>query len=305
MSYHDVDALVDAHLAPLRVRNRQNHCATIKRWREWLAQQTGSPDLLDATGAHVQTWVSQMLDAGVLSVPTVRQRVSHLRAVYGDLLRDTVIESDPCRWVTAPPAPRRSHRVWLGRDDLIALLAASREAPAPVTAAVHLWALAGLRPAEPCAADATDLSHHGDLLVLTLADRKGGDSDRVSIPRPAAEAVEAARDGRSRGPLLLHPRLPRRLDLPTARSELRKVARAAGVDAAVTPYGLRHSFITLALEAGVPERDVAASAGHSTTSQIPGYDRLRANISIDRHAGHRLTGWLGLDSVDATSTSDE
>ena len=48
----------------------------------------------------------------------------------------------------------------------------------------------------------------------------------------------------------------RRLDRHGAGRIVRKAARRAGIGKAVTPHALRHAFITAALDAGVPLRDV-------------------------------------------------
>jgi site-specific recombinase XerD len=48
----------------------------------------------------------------------------------------------------------------------------------------------------------------------------------------------------------------RRLDRHAAGRIVRKTARRAGITKAVTPHTLRHAFITAALDAGVPLREV-------------------------------------------------
>jgi integrase/recombinase XerD len=55
----------------------------------------------------------------------------------------------------------------------------------------------------------------------------------------------------------------RRLDRHGAGRIVRKVARRAGIAKAVTPRTLRHAFITAALDAGVPQRDVQEAASHA------------------------------------------
>ncbi len=56
---------------------------------------------------------------------------------------------------------------------------------------------------------------------------------------------------------------------------VRTVARRAGITEPVGPHTLRHAFITAALDAGVPLRDVQAAASHADP---------RARGSLDRHA---------------------
>jgi integrase/recombinase XerD len=50
----------------------------------------------------------------------------------------------------------------------------------------------------------------------------------------------------------------------------------------IGPHTLRHAFITAALDAGVPLRDVQEAASHADPRTTMRYDRARA--SLDRHA---------------------
>jgi integrase len=77
----------------------------------------------------------------------------------------------------------------------------------------------------------------------------------------------------------------RRLDRHGAGRIVRKTARHAGIGKAVTPHTLRHAFITAALDAGVPLRDVQEAASHADPRTTIRYDRARG--SLDRHATYR------------------
>ena len=55
----------------------------------------------------------------------------------------------------------------------------------------------------------------------------------------------------------------RRLDRHGAGRIVRRTARRAGITKNVTPHTLRHAFITAALDAGEPLRDVQAVASHA------------------------------------------
>ena len=74
----------------------------------------------------------------------------------------------------------------------------------------------------------------------------------------------------------------RRLDRHGAGRIVRKTARRAGIGKTVTPHTLRHAFITAALDAGVPLRDVHEAASHADPRATIRYDRARG--SLDRHA---------------------
>ena len=63
---------------------------------------------------------------------------------------------------------------------------------------------------------------------------------------------------------------------------VRRLAKAAGIDKRISPHSLRHSFITAALDAGVPLRDVQEAASHADPRTTMRYDRGRG--SLDRHA---------------------
>ena len=63
---------------------------------------------------------------------------------------------------------------------------------------------------------------------------------------------------------------------------VRKTTRRAGIGKTVTPHTLRHAFITAALDAGVPLRDVQEAASHADPRITIRYDRARG--SLDRHA---------------------
>jgi site-specific recombinase XerD len=53
---------------------------------------------------------------------------------------------------------------------------------------------------------------------------------------------------------------------------------------------LRHAFITAALDAGVPLRDVQEAASHADPTTTMRYDRARG--SLDRHATYIVATYL-------------
>ncbi len=71
---------------------------------------------------------------------------------------------------------------------------------------------------------------------------------------------------------------------------MRRLARKAGINKPVGPYTLRHAFITAALDAGVPRRDVQQAASHADPRTTMRYDRTR--VSLDRHATYIVAALL-------------
>ena len=58
------------------------------------------------------------------------------------------------------------------------------------------------------------------------------------------------------------------------------------------PHTLRHAFITAALDAGVPLRDVQEAASHADPKTTMRYDRAR--VSLDLHATNIVAAFLAL-----------
>lgn len=71
---------------------------------------------------------------------------------------------------------------------------------------------------------------------------------------------------------------------------MHRIARVAGIEKRITPHSLRHTFTTLALNAGVPARDVANSRGDSDLRQVSYYDRDKDSLS--RNATHMVAAFV-------------
>ena len=82
-------------------------------------------------------------------------------------------------------------------------------------------------------------------------------SSRSRLPR----AIDLAIGERTSGPLF-RAADGKRLDRHGAARIVCRVTRRAGISKQVSPHTLRHAFITAALDAGVPLRDVQEAASH-------------------------------------------
>jgi integrase len=123
-------------------------------------------------------------------------------------------------------------------------------------------------------------------LVIT---RKGGKVVTIPLAPRTARAIDLAIGERSDGPLFLVPD-GRRLDRHGAARIVRRVAGRAGISKPVGPHTLRHAFITAALDAGVPLRDVQEAASHADPRTTIRYDRARG--SLDRHATYIVAAYV-------------
>lgn len=292
--------LAAAWLATYRsARTRRAYAGDLAAWLDWLREV--GVDVLDARRVHVDLWVRQLLDAGAAASSTSR-RLSALSSWYRHLVEHDLLAANPAAAVRRPAVdPDHTATVGLDRDQARAFLAAADADRGPArlrtAATARLLLHIGLRVDELAAADVADLGHDRGHRVLTVT-RKGGRRATVVLPPATAAAVDvylAARAGEAgepaRGPLLTTAG-GGRLDQAALWKLVRRLARAAGIPswARLSPHSLRHTAITLALDAGAHLRDVQDFAGHRDPRTTRRYDRARD--TLDRNAAYALTAYL-------------
>jgi integrase/recombinase XerD len=151
-----------------------------------------------------------------------------------------------------------------------------------------LLGLLGLRISEALHIDIEHLgTKRGHRTVTVLG--KGSKLALIPLPPGVARAVDLAAADRTIGPLLLG-RNGDRLNRQAATRIVVRLAKQAGVSKHISPHSLRHSFITAALDAGVPLRDVQIAARHADPRTTTRYDRARNNL--DRHASYIVTAFV-------------
>jgi site-specific recombinase XerD len=112
--------------------------------------------------------------------------------------------------------------------------------------------------------DITDLGVDRGHRTLRIV-RKGGKRVTIPLAPRTARAVDLYVGERAGGPILIGA-TGDRLSRHAADRTVKRLARRAGVIKRISPHSLRHLFITAALDAGVPLRDV----------QRPPHTRTRA-----------------------------
>lgn len=157
----------------------------------------------------------------------------------------------------------------------------------------------GLRISEALGADVTDLGSSRGHRTLTVLG-KGGGRAVVALAPVTVAALETYLDGRIDGPLFVTS-TGRRLDRATAFRMVRRLAAAAGLDKAQTLglHSLRHTFVTAALDAGVPLHIVQDAARHADPRTTRRYDRARHNL--DNHATYAVAAYMSRGADAPTS----
>lgn len=275
------DDLAAAFLVGYGEATREAYGRDLRTWGAWLRRQGLAP--LDAHRAHVELFARGM-EAEGLSPATVARRLSALAGFYEYAVDEDLIARSPVARVRRPRVSDESPRLGLDKEEIVAFLAAAEASNPRDYALACLLAFNGLRVSETLALDVEDLGTERGHRTAQLR-RKGGKRQAAPLAPRTAEAIDALLMGRRTGPLF-ETRTGRRMDRHAAKKIVRRLARAAGIEKAVSPHSLRHSFVTAALDAGVPLRDVQDAAGHADPRTTRRYDRAR--YSLDRHATYAV-----------------
>ncbi|SHJ95178.1 Site-specific recombinase XerD [Pseudonocardia thermophila] len=286
-------------------------------WFRWCAARALDPRT--ATTAHVTAWLHE-LEAHGAARRTRQRMLSTLSALYGHLALTGVVAANPAalhrgRLGLTGGARDASPTVRLTAEQLAALLRAAptlhyARDPAldallarRATAVVALLTL-GLRISELTGLDRSDRYRTGGEDVLRVVG-KGGRHREVYLTDLAREALEdylAERDRftgsavpavRGRTGAADEPLIATRTGNRCSRTDLyrllRRIAAAAGpeldgVADRVHPHALRHAYVTIALENGIPIQHVRADVGHASIATTEHYDRglrTRATTGAD------------------------
>jgi integrase/recombinase XerD len=219
---------------------------------------------------------------------TITRRLCTVAGFYRYAVEEDLLDHSPAAHVRRPRLDYESHATGLDRNELGALLVAAGLGTAGEHALISLLALNGLRVSEATGADIEALGVERGHRTLVVT-RKGGKVVTVPLAPRTARAIDLAVGERSEGPVFLSAD-GRRLDRHGAGRIIRRVARRAGITKPVGPHTLRHAFITAALDAGVPLRDVQEAASHADPRTTMRYDRARG--TLDRHATYIVAAYV-------------
>jgi integrase/recombinase XerD len=219
---------------------------------------------------------------------TITRRLCTIAGFYKYAVEEELLEHSPAAHVRRPRLDYESHATGLDRNELGALLVAAGLGHPAEHALISPLALNGLRVSEATGAniEALGVERGHRTLVIT---RKGGKVVTIPLAPRTARAIDLAVGERSDGPVFLAAD-GRRLDRHGAARIVRRAAPGAGITKPVGPHTLRHAFITAALDAGVPLRDVQEAASHADPRTTMRYDRARG--SLDRHATYIVAAYL-------------
>lgn len=301
------DPLVDAFLeylgtergaSPYTLRNYAQALQEFIAWHE--STQGRLPDW-PALARDTFRFHLRHLGRQSLSPSAIRLRFSALRTFYRFLQRRGLVDQLPIKDLALPRLPRRLVR-FLSVEQMVALLEAPRRVaeteaaaapasdgtpsaashpgrrpdptvPARDTAVLETIYSCGLRISELCGLRVADLDRPQALARIR---GKGRKERVVPVGSHALRAIEAYWTELPRPPAADEPVFWRGRDearpVParTLQDRLKRYLLAAGLDPALTPHKLRHSFATHLLDAGADLRSVQELLGHAqlATTQV-------------------------------------
>jgi site-specific recombinase XerD len=277
---------VAGFLARYREPTRRSYTLDLRAFLGWCV--SNDRDMLHVTRAELELYLRHLEGRGYATA-TIARRLGTVATFYRYAVIDGLIASNPADAVTRPRVCwEGQHRTVLHPLEFAAILTAARDAGPVEHALVALLGMLGLRVSEACNADVTDLRYDSGYELLHIVG-KGAKPADVPLPIPVLRAVRQAAGDRTSGPLL-RTRTGRRLDRPAAARMVARLAHRAGITHPISPHGLRRTFCTSGLIAGVPIRDMQHAMRHSDPRTTLRYDMAKTNL--DRHAAHAVAAYL-------------
>ena len=294
-----LDDAVDDYLDHLKVErglalNTITAYASDLRRFVTFAEEAGVATAQDVDTPLLLGYVGTLVDVGLSSRSQARVLVAS-RGLFKYLRRENRIPVDPTRGVTLPKFATRLPQL-LSRAEIEGLLAAPGvDTPLGLrdTALLEFMYATGCRISE--ALDLRCDQLHLDQGVARVIG-KGSKQRVVPVGDMALWAMAAWIDrgrpsfcgGKSPQslPWVFLSTRGQRLRRQSAWVRLRKHALTAGIDRAISPHKLRHSFATHLLEGGADLRSVQALLGHADISTTQVYTHVsdsHVRAAYDRH----------------------
>ena len=271
----------------------------------WSAQSSGAATALET---ETETKLEQRLlgiDANMVrrymaqlnqrqySKSTIARKLATLRSFYKFLVKRSRLASNP---VTAVKTPKQEKKLpkFLEYEDIQRLLnspPANTWLGARDRAIMEVLYSTGMRVSELVALNMDDVDFLGEVIHV----RGKGKKERISpIGSTALQAIQHSIEFRNRRMendsdfdprVLFANKHGQRLSTRSVRRKMDKYLKMAGLDPAISPHTLRHSFATHMLNNGADLRSVQELLGHQSLSTTQVYTHLTTSKIKDVYDG--------------------
>ncbi|RPA20013.1 site-specific tyrosine recombinase XerD [Gordonia sp. OPL2] len=267
----------------------------LERYRLYLTSR-GIDRLSEVTENDVREFLVDLRrgdpDSGTtpLADSSIARTLVAVRGFHKFASAEGVVDVDVAHAVR-PPRPARRLPKSLPVDEVLAILDSAGAADHPRAlrdrALLELLYSCGARISEAIALDIDDIDT--DTRAVRLSG-KGGKERVVPVGGPAVEAIDAylvrgrpALASRANPALFLNAR-GGRLSRQSAWQVLVDAAQRVGLDKAVSPHTLRHSFATHLLDGGADVRVVQELLGHASVTTTQVYTLVTVNTMREVYA---------------------
>jgi site-specific recombinase XerD len=220
--------------------------------------------VLEATRTHLDLYRTSMEERG-LAASTIDRRLSAACGFYRFTHIDGRVPSNPAQYVRRPTV-HPSERRGLDRGKLARFLLTAERCDHAHAALAVLLGLNGLRVSEACDTKSEDMGMERGHRVLHIVS-KGAKPALIPLVPRAVRTIDLAIGERRERPILVR-QDGRRLDRRDAHRWVQSMGKRAGLGL-VHPHMLRAGFIMVALDAGVPLREVQVAARHADPPPPP------------------------------------
>jgi len=240
-------------------------------------------DIDDIDGVHIRGYLGYLHKRNKKS--TIARKLSAVRSFFKFLVKRGVTEDNPSDSILTPKQ-EKTIPAYLPVDEMFRLLdSIQTENILDVRnrAIFEILYSCGIRVSELVGMNNIDVDSKGETIRVL---GKGSKERIVPIGQKALDAIQVYRKRLKRewsisadhsGPLFLNKNRGRLSARSVARI-LKKLLKACGLLAPVSPHTLRHTFATHMLDAGADLRAVQELLGHKSLSTTQKY----THVSIDR-----------------------
>ncbi len=292
------------------LQNDANASADHDASGSWAQQPTA------ATATQSQTTVEQLIiaaDANTIrkymahmgqkeySRATTARKLATLRSFYKFLVKRNYLASNPVISIKTPKQEKKLPR-FLEYEEVQRLLNApptSTWLGARDRAILETLYSTGMRVSELVALNMEDVDFLGEVIHI----RGKGKKERISpIGSSALQAIQhyiefrnkrMANDSSFDGKVLFANKHGQRLSTRSVRRKMDKYLKEAGLDPAISPHTLRHSFATHMLNNGADLRSVQELLGHQSLSTTQVYTHVTTSrmkqVYDDAHPRETMT----------------
>ncbi len=271
----------------------QSYDNDLRRYLAYIGRDLGLRDLSGITLDHIEKFLSLLLSMN-LAVSTISRNISSLRGFHQFAVMERWAPANPAELIDLPRKGRHLPEV-LDQVEVAALLETpdrSNLLGRRDAAVLELMYATGLRAGETVALQTDQLMP--DLQLLKIIG-KGNKERMVPVGRKALEAISDYL-GNSRPLMAKIPTISQnRLFLsyrgkPLSRMSLWHIvtgaARDAGIQKAIHPHTLRHSFATHLLEGGADLRAVQEMLGHVSIMTTEIYTHIDRTFLEEVHRSY-------------------